>query len=63
MSTEATLDPGFVATHGLEGEAPALTWIGFLVRNLLPVTIGNLIGGVLLVGLVYSFVYLRPRGA
>lgn len=41
----------------------ALTWIGFLVCNLLPVTIGNLIGGVLLVGLVYWFVYLRPRGA
>jgi formate transporter len=59
----ATLDPGFVATHGLEGEAHALTWIGFLVCNLLPVTIGNLIGGVLLVGLVYWFVYLRPRGA
>jgi formate transporter len=59
----ATLDPGFVATHGLEGEARALTWIGFLVCNLLPVTIGNLIGGVLLVGLVYWFVYLRPRGA
>lgn len=41
----------------------ALTWIGFLVCNLLPGTIGNLIGGVLLVGLVYWFVYLRPRGA
>jgi formate/nitrite transporter len=59
----ATLDPGFVAAHGLEGEAHALTWVGFLVSNLLPVTIGNLIGGVLLVGLVYWFVYLRPRGA
>jgi len=58
-----TLEPGFVATHGLEREAHTLTWIGFLVRNLLPVTIGNLIGGALLVGLVYWFVYLRPRGA
>jgi formate/nitrite transporter FocA (FNT family) len=34
-----------------------------LVCNLLSVTIGNLIGGVLLVGFVYWFVYLRPRGA
>jgi formate/nitrite transporter len=58
-----TLDPGFVSAHGLGDDAAALTWIGFLVRNLVPVTIGNLLGGVLLVGLVYWFVYLRPRGA
>jgi len=38
-----------------------LTWDGFLVGNLLPVTIGNLIGGVLMVGVVYWFVYLRRR--
>jgi formate transporter len=36
-----------------------LTWRSFLVDNLLPVTIGNIIGGVVLVGLVYWFVYLR----
>ncbi len=30
-----------------------------LVGNLLPVTIGNVIGGAVLVGLVYWFVYLR----
>jgi formate transporter len=59
----STLEPGFVAAHGLERDAHTLTWIGFLVRNLLPVTIGNLIGGALLVGLVYWFLYLRPRGA
>jgi formate transporter FocA len=37
-----------------------LTWSNFFVVNLLPVTIGNIIGGVGLVGLVYWFVYLRP---
>lgn len=37
-----------------------LTWGNFFIRNLLPVTIGNIIGGVLLVGLVYWFIYLRP---
>jgi formate transporter FocA len=37
-----------------------LTWGGFLVDNLLPVTIGNIIGGSLMVGLVYWFIYLRP---
>ena len=36
-----------------------LTWYGFLVRNLLPVTIGNVIGGSLMVGAVYWFIYLR----
>jgi formate transporter len=32
-----------------------------LFDNLLPVTLGNLLGGVVLVGLVYWFVYLRAR--
>jgi formate transporter len=42
---------------------PDLTWGRFLVNNLLPVTIGNVIGGALMVGVVYWFVYLRgdPR--
>ena len=37
-----------------------LTWNSFLVANLLPVTIGNIIGGGVMVGLVYWFIYLRP---
>ena len=37
-----------------------VTWSNFFVANLLPVTIGNIIGGVLMVGLVYWFIYLRP---
>jgi formate/nitrite transporter len=36
-----------------------LTWPGFLLHNLLPVTIGNVIGGAVLVGAVYWFIYLR----
>jgi formate transporter len=36
-----------------------LTWNNYLADNLLPVTIGNVIGGTLLVGAVYWFVYLR----
>ena len=55
----AQLDPGFVAARGLD--AQALSWGGFLVRNLLPVTLGNILGGAGLVGGVYWFVYLRPR--
>ncbi len=36
-----------------------LTWSRFFVNNLVPVTLGNIIGGSVLVGLVYWFVYLR----
>jgi CheY-like chemotaxis protein len=38
-----------------------LTWGAFFLRNLLPVTIGNIIGGAGFVGLVYWFIYLRPQ--
>jgi formate/nitrite transporter len=38
-----------------------LTWGNFFVNNLIPVTIGNIIGGAGLVGLVYWFAYLRTR--
>jgi formate/nitrite transporter len=38
---------------------PALTWTNFLFGNLIPVTAGNIIGGSVLVGAVYWFVYLR----
>jgi formate/nitrite transporter len=40
--------------------ADLLTWPRFL-WSLVPVTLGNMIGGGLLVGGVYWFVYLRPR--
>jgi formate transporter len=40
---------------------PALTWNNFVFGNLLPVTIGNIIGGSLLVGAMYWFVYLRKQ--
>jgi formate transporter len=37
--------------------------LGGLVNNLVAATIGNVIGGSVLVGLVYWFVYLRPKRA
>jgi formate transporter FocA len=39
---------------------PALTWSNFFIKNLIPVTIGNIIGGVFLVAAIYWMVYLRP---
>jgi len=38
-----------------------LTWGNFFVNNLIPVTIGNIIGGVVFVALVYWVIYLRNR--
>jgi formate transporter len=40
---------------------PALTWGNFLLGNLVPVTIGNIIGGSVMVAAVYWFVYLRKK--
>ena len=36
-----------------------LTWGNFFVNNLIPVTLGNIIGGMVLVGMMYWFIYLR----
>jgi formate transporter len=49
-------DPVFAASPGLD--LTNLTPAG-LLANLLPVTIGNIIGGVVLVAGVYWFIYLR----
>ena len=37
-----------------------LTWQAFWINNLLPVTIGNIIGGAVLVAAVYWAIFLRP---
>ena len=55
----SAFDPAFLVAHGLDGAT--LAWSRFLVDNLLPVTLGNVIGGTVLVGGVYWFVYLRGR--
>ncbi len=36
-----------------------LTWFNFAVTNLIPVTLGNIVGGAFIVGLGYWFVYLH----
>lgn len=41
-------------------EISTITWWTFFVKNLIPVTIGNTIGGVVFVGLGYWGAYLRP---
>jgi formate transporter len=56
---KATAPDSFWSSIGkTAADFPALTWAGF-VANLVPVAIGNIIGGSLLVAAVYWFVYLR----
>ncbi|OGO15593.1 MAG: formate transporter FocA [Chloroflexi bacterium RBG_13_68_17] len=54
-----TFDPTFAA--GAQIDLSGLTWVSFLYNNLLPVTIGNIIGGGVLVAAVYWFVFLRHQ--
>lgn len=61
--------PSFWALDSLAKASPpvtadafaGLTWTNFLFNNLIPVTLGNIIGGAVLVGLVYWFAYLRTQ--
>jgi len=41
-------------------EYPSLSWESFLINNLLPVTIGNIIGGAIFVAGIYWVIFLRP---
>jgi formate/nitrite transporter len=50
-------DPAFTAASGID--VSNLTWSTFLVDNLIPVTLGNIIGGAVLVAAVYWFVFLH----
>jgi formate/nitrite transporter len=50
-TVRATIDPAVVN---------ALTWSGFLWKNLIPVTLGNVVGGVIFVAVAYWNAYLRP---
>lgn len=55
-------DPEFVAK--VSERVPSLgslTWEAFFINNLIPVTIGNIIGGAVLVAAVYWVVFLRVK--
>jgi formate transporter len=52
----------FFATSGVSpGDFPDITLANIVADNLIPVTIGNIIGGSLMVGLVYWLVYVRTK--
>ncbi len=52
-------DPGFAAAASID--LSSLTWGAFLINNLLPVTIGNIIGGSVFVAAIYWSVFLRRK--
>ena len=56
-------DPAFYAqTVAKAGkDFSSLDVTNMFVNNLIPVTIGNIIGGAIMVGVVYWFIYLRPQ--
>jgi formate transporter len=52
-----TFDPAFALAHKID--LASLTWGAFFLKNLLPVTLGNILGGSLLVAAMYWIIYLR----
>jgi formate transporter len=55
-------DPAFMTRVGDRvANLDALTWQTFFINNLIPVTIGNIIGGVVLVAAIYWIVFLRVK--
>jgi len=53
---------GTAAAGALAGAGPeSLTWGRFLVANLIPVTLGNIVGGAIFVGAAYWWVYMRGQ--
>jgi len=50
---------GLLIDRSLGQNTPGLTWGNFFVGNLVPVTLGNIVGGVLFVAFAYWFVHLR----
>ncbi len=57
----AAADPALLAAakaHGLtEAAAAGLSWTGFFLNNLVPVTLGNIVGGGVFVMVAYFFAY------
>jgi formate/nitrite transporter len=52
-------DPSFIADKAID--ISSLTWDSFFLKNLIPVTIGNIFGGAILVAAIYWSIYLHRR--
>ena len=54
-------DIDILTISGLTGKLGDLTLRGFFVNNLIPVTLGNIIGGSFFVAVIYWLIYLRKK--
>lgn len=61
LKNEVSVLETAAAMAGKAVDLSALTMKGLFINNLLPVTLGNIVGGGILVGMVYWFVYLRGQ--
>ncbi|MBN1383615.1 MAG: formate/nitrite transporter family protein [Elusimicrobia bacterium] len=52
-ATDAAVKSGLDLTN--------LTWSGIFIKNLIPVTIGNIAGGAFFVGIFYYFTYMKTK--
>lgn len=52
---------GLFASYEYGLDRPSLSWGRLFYKNLIPVTIGNIIGGAVLVGIVYWYIYLKKN--
>ncbi|WP_226373885.1 formate/nitrite transporter family protein [Citrifermentans bemidjiense] len=53
---------GLLLARAQGREVPGLTWTACFRDNLLPVTLGNILGGVLFVAFAYWYVHLKVDG-
>ena len=51
---------GLFSSYEYKIPRPKLNWGRFIYKNLIPVTLGNICGGSILVGLGYWYIYLTP---
>lgn len=55
-------DPAYISVVGEKvANLDKLSWQAFVFNNLIPVTIGNIIGGAVLVAAIYWAIFLRPN--
>ena len=53
-------EPSVVVRSGLSSDdLDNLTWSSFVMNNLIPVTLGNIVGGAIFVGVLYWIIYRR----
>ncbi|MEN6298936.1 MAG: formate/nitrite transporter family protein, partial [Anaerolineaceae bacterium] len=57
----STPDVAATAIAAYKSSLAPLTWSGFLIKNLVPVTLGNIVGGAIFVAGIYWYSYIMPQ--